>query len=159
MKTFSQFIIENVRLVHGTTVDNVDSIKKNWLQPGTSDYTKKLYDDVEPTLFMAHEKDVKRVLSSIRGQIGVKLNKHPSAVNADDIEKHGAMIVSRPSDKYGVKRKNEDGTHTDLDGNSSYDDGPPHAEAGDYWTHDDQKPTGILTGKKLVKHLTKHKLI
>lgn len=105
---------------------------------------------------MAHEKEPKRAFSSIRGQIGRKLNKHPSKVSSDDIEKHGAMFVTR-GDKYDTYHKTEDGYGKNAAG--GYDDSPPnHAETGDYYSRSDTPISGKLTGKRLVHYLRKRKL-
>ena len=115
MLTFKQFCEEKNRFIHGTTVDNVDSIKKNWIQPKTSEYSRNFYGDIKPTVFVAHQDDTKRAYSSIRGQVASKLNKSPSSVTPEDIKNHGAMIVTRAHDKYSLKRKDDDGGHTDLE--------------------------------------------
>ena len=147
MLSFRQWLKE-VRLVHGTLADHIPSIRKNWLQPGTSEYTKDFYDDTKDTVFSAHENDVERAHSSIRGQIGKKLGKHPSQVTGDDIEKHGALVVTH---------SNDDTIQHDLhDPGAEY--APPQAEHGDYYSHSDMEPTGFLKGKRLRSFLQKRKL-
>ena len=143
MLSFKQFITET-RFIHGTVRDNIPSIKQNYLQPGVSDYTRQFYDDPQPKLFLAKDHDVERATSSIYGQVARKLNKHISKVSSDEIEKHGALVTTR-ADDYDVKTTDDD-----------YDP-PEQAESGDYYTDDDLKPTGFMTGKRLVSFLQKHK--
>lgn len=157
MISFKEFLAENKRFLHGTIIDHVPNIKKNWLQPGTSQYTKNFYgNDIEPTLFLAHHKNVKKAVSSIRGQIAVKLGKAIHKVNHNDIEKHGALIVTRSENNYDIKKVDHEGGMSDLEGNKVSYDHPSHAEPDDYITDQDHKPTGILKGKKLVTYLKKN---
>jgi hypothetical protein len=160
MKTFLQYLRETKhRFVHGTLADHIPSIKRHGLQAGASDYTKRFYPDAQDALFLAHHHDVKRAVSSIRGQIGSKLNIHPSAVSHDHIAKHGALIVTRGDDHpHDVYHNDGSGHAKNLAG--GYHSSPPeHAEPGDYFADRDMHPTGILKGNRLVRFLSKRKHI
>jgi hypothetical protein len=146
------------RYLHGTTADNVPSIRQNYLRPGVSDYTKQFYgDDIPEALFLTPEDMPGKAFSSIRGQIAKKLGKHPSEVTAQEIREHGAMILAR-EDPYEMYRYTEEGTAKNPKGGYT-DDIPPQAEPGDVFATDDIAPTGILKGERLVRYLQKQGLV
>ena len=158
MLSFRQFLRET-RLVHGTLVDHEKSIRQRGLEPGTSDYTKSFYDDPSPTVYMARDKDVKRSVSSIRGQIGKKLNKHPKDVSHDDIENHGMLVTTRIHDPYSTRKLKDDGSTEYMQGHPGNDDRPEQTEPGDYFSHETHHITGVLKGRRLVHYLKKNKHI
>jgi hypothetical protein len=150
-------IRSGTRYLHGTLADHVPSIKENYLTPDVSDYTKQFYgDDVPEAVFMAAEGDPKRAFSSIRGQIGKKLGKHPADVTADDIEKHGALIVSS-GDNYDLYQMTEEGFATNKMG--GHTEPLPQAEPGDWFSQTDMAPTGVLKGPRLVEFLRRRELL
>ena len=152
MLSFRQFLDEN-RLVHGTLADHKKSIRKHGLEPRTSEYSAEYYGEHEPTVFMTHETQLKKAVSSIRGQIGKKLNKRPHQVSHDDIEKHGMLVTTRIHDPHTTHKLKDDGTSDDMEGGNHWHDAPDHAEPGDYYSKDTHTATGFLTGKRLIRHL------
>jgi hypothetical protein len=146
------------RHMHGTTVDNVPSIRQIGIVPGASKYTRNFYgEDIPEALFLASEHDPKRAFSSIRGQIADKLGKHPSDVTAKEIKEHGALILAR-EDPYDVYQYADSGHAKNRKGGYT-DEIPPQAEPGDYFSTSDVAPTGILKGERLARYLEKQGLL
>ena len=157
MLSYKNFLLESKdRYLHGTLIDHIPDIKKNWLQPKVGKNVETAYGEYkpEPALFFAHQEDVEKAHAAIINHIGFKLDKHPSKVSGDDIEKHGALVIHTPKNEWGKPHL------YDPDRGHKYerDDRPVSAESGDYYSFEDHKPTGILTGKRLRAFFKKRDL-
>jgi len=151
------------RVLHGTLVDNVDSIKKLGIVPDIGENVSFSYGEYEdllkPFSFFSGTDDIDRSLSAIKNQVGIKLGKQASEVTDADIVKHGALVVSRVEDTGSIFRVNEGGDMTALADEKAYFEAPVSGETDDIVSSETVKPSGILTGQKLKQFLENRKLI
>jgi hypothetical protein len=151
------------RVLHGTLVDNVDSIKKLGIVPEVGENVSFSYGEYEdllkPFSFFSGTDDIDRSLSAIKNQVGIKLGKQASEVTDADIVKHGALVVSRVEDTGSIFRVGEGGETFTLTDEKGFFDAPVSGETDDIVSSETVKPSGILTGQKLKKFLENRKLI
>ena len=151
------------RVLHGTLVDNVDSIKKLGIVPDIGENVSFSYGEYEdllkPFSFFSGTDDIDRSLSAIRNQVAIKLGKQASEVTDADIVKHGALVVSRVEDTGSIFRVGEGGETFTLADEKGFFDAPVSGETDDIVSSEIVKPSGILTGQKLKKFLENRKLI
>ena len=151
------------RVLHGTLVDNVDSIKKLGIVPDVGENVSFSYGEYEdllkPFSFFSGTDDIDRSLSAIKNQVGIKLGKQASEVTDADIVKHGALVVSRVEDTGSIFRVGEGGETFTLADEKGFFDAPVSGETDDIVSSETVKPSGILTGQKLKKFLENRKLI
>ena len=142
------------RYVHGTLADNVGGIRRSGLLPSVGpntmaaygEYAQEFGDDALKALYLASDKDPARALAAIRNQVGEKIGKQASEVTPEDVEKYGALVVTRS--KNGVMELLDDGISMKA-GSRVFDDAPIGAEPGDFYAKQALSATGVLRGARL----------
>lgn len=160
LERWNKFLNEsNLRtLVHGTTIDNLESIKKYGLdaelayEEGKTSFVDQFYDDLEEEferfIFLADKQGMETALTAMRAQIASKLDKFLSDVTEEDIKTHGLLVIIRDVDieedvKYALPK--------------DYDQ-PYTVEPGDYYVSSIGGDEFVF-GNALMRYLRRYKLI
>lgn len=142
-------------LYHGTAIWNLTGILDHGLNPTVGEFTKSAYgvDDEEADeygmqdlVFAADKKGINSCYSAILGSISAKMGREHRKI--DDVVRYGALLM--------IKGHAEDFTHRAKDDDNDFGDHPYQVEPGDYYTDRRIQIAGVLTGKKLVRFLSRH---
>jgi len=160
--------IREETLYHGTSLDNLGSIKELGLSGELGDFVQDSYgmdmddDELEGITFAADKNSISSAAGAIRYHVGKKLDKWLSDVTEEDIKKYGMLVVIKDiekpkDDKYFDYKENDDGGWHQRPNNQSdegyYSSYPPSVEPGDWFVQDGSGYDIILTGKKMMKVL------
>jgi len=116
-------LITEKTLYHGTTIDNVGSIKKYGLTPLVGEFVKTAYDmsgygeDIDPDdyfkelVFATDKKQLDKALTAMTAQIAYKLKKDFHDITDGEIERYGVLVVIKNGDSVMQYKKNDDGTY------------------------------------------------
>jgi hypothetical protein len=159
-------------LYHGTSIDNVKSIKQKGLIPPVGPWVERAYGhsmDLDPDsedyggsyespvfdlVFAADKQELSKALGGITSSVAHKLGKNFHDVTDDEIEHYGALVVMRDSAKY-FERSAPIDRQGDTIGEGTLDQDQleryPTVEPGDYFSEQIQDPSYILTGKPMIR--------
>lgn len=151
-------LLVEVTLYHGTTIDNIDSIRKIGLIPMRGDFVTNAYggeyeseDDFENSIpeltFAASKRQLDKAVSAATHHIAKKLDKGFHDVTDEDFIRYAAIVKIYDGDKDFLHHTGE-----------KYVDYPMSVEPDDYYSEDGASADEILTGKKMVNFLRKYKL-
>jgi len=160
-----------VTIAHGTTKESAKQIQKEGaITPKLGSYVEDMYikrgdyadidpKDYPPTAsYFSTADEPSGAIGAMEAQIGYKLGKHPNdPISLDEIEKHGAIILSDANPRTVYKMDEDDFMTYDLLGNLQSIDAPMGFEANDIVSFLPQKPKKILQGKELVNYVKKNK--
>lgn len=136
-------------LYHGTLMKFVPTIMKFGILPTVGEFTKKVYAeymkagiDLSPVVFAADKTSLGKCISAIIGY----MEQHKMPVNADNFYKNSAFVVIKHGEQF-MKQKSDDWKDIHH---------PAQVEPGDWYSHDQIKPTTYLTGDKLRNFLRRN---
>jgi hypothetical protein len=145
-------------LYHGTVIDNVPSIEKYGLIPGTGNFVSDAYGEYEdagielPELVFATEKSkLSAAVTAATHHIGKKLNKNFHDVSDAEFFKYAVIIKIYDGEEYFKYREKTDALNY-------ADEHPPQVEPGDYYSEDSVGVDEFLTGNSMVRLLKRYNL-
>jgi hypothetical protein len=158
----------SVTLWHGTIKDHLQSIKKNWLMPGTGAFTEEHEADAEEmgvpyesAVFFADKRRLDMSIGAMVQAIRKKLDKYD--VTEEDIEEHGLLVKLKgeggkavPQFQYRPTRTEIETDHREWARAEEYTTYPYSVEPGDHFSTEAERPTDFFTGKKLIRLLKKY---
>lgn len=142
-------------LYHGTIIDNVPSIKAIGLIPMSGNFVSNAYDEVDadelPDLvFATDKKRLSKAVSAATAQVGFKLGKGFHDVTDEDFINNAAILKIEDGDlNFDYSSNNRD---------FDREEHPYTVEPGDYYSRHSIRPDDILTGKSMIKLLSRYGL-
>lgn len=149
---FSEWLVNEVTIYHGTVIDNEQGILAHGLTPGVGGFVSSAYEvedgdygDDDHAVYMAGKTDLSKATSAMVFAIGKKLGKSESEVTDEDIARYGLLcVVEDPDNTITQKQDGEEEWH------------PRFAEPYDYYSRDTLKPNRILKGTGLIRFLKRY---
>ena len=159
-----------VTLAHGTTKDAAKQIQKEGaITPKLGSYVEDMYikrgdyadidpKDYPPTAsYFSTADEPSSAIGAMEAQIGIKLGKNLNdPISLDEIEKHGAIVLSDANPKTVFKMDEDYRTYNLMD-EPAFIDEPLGFESEDIISFLPQEPKKILQGKDLVNFVKKNR--
>lgn len=148
---FKTWLAEHT-LYHGTTIDNMDSIRDIGLVGSTGSLRRSSYDElpedeIPEIVFAADKQKLSNALSAMVHQIGHKLNKDFHDVTDNEIVANGLLVIIHDGDQYA--------THRPPDDDNYYGQHPYTVEPGDYYA--DRLPAHrFVTGRGILRIMKRY---
>lgn len=148
---FSDWLLNEITLYHGTVTDNEPGILTHGLIPNVGDFTSsaygvedKDYSNDDHAVYMSNKQDLSKATTAMVSAIAKKLHKSEHEVTDQEIEKNGLLCIIEDPDNT-ITQKQDDNIHH-----------PKFAEPRDYYSRDIIKPNQILKGSSLVRFLKRY---
>ena len=138
--TVIHLTLTDMKLYHGTIIDNKDEILTNGLKASVGAFVSENYRNANPYVFLCDESFINKAMSAIMFNIAKKLNLVMwTRVTLEQIKEHGALFVVE---------KTDDIKYRDPKSNSFF---PESIELNDYYTDKDVRVVRCIEGEELLE--------